>query len=251
MDKTWGLALSGGVARGIAHIGVLKALEEANIELGYVAGTSSGSLVAALYAAGVPVRDMEEIALHARWRDLVKISLPRRGLIELGHLGDVLKKITAVTRFCELNLPLGVLACNITSGEKVVLTQGELAPSLQASCAIPGIFHPVRVDGQLLVDGALVENVPAKTCREMGAQKVLAVNVSGFRPRGREPSSVLEVMVNTVQILAARKLEEETKHADIVISPEVGDLGPTDLDAAETFISRGYQAAWECIKKRD
>ncbi len=245
MDSSWGLALSGGVARGIAHIGVLKALEEANIEIGYITGTSAGALVAALYAVGVPVSKLEEIASRARWRDLVKLSLPRRGLIELGHLKDLLSKITDVTDLSQARIPVTVVTCNITNGEKVVLREGPLAACLQASSAIPGIFHPVRIEDQLLVDGALVENTPAKTCRDLGAQRVVAVDVSGFRPSGKEPSSLLEVMINTVQIVASWKNEEETGHADIVLRPQVSDIGPTDLDGAEILIERGYQCARE------
>ena len=249
MDTSWGLALSGGVARGIAHIGVLKALKEAGIEFGYVCGTSSGSLVATLYAAGVSVEDMEDIALQTHWRDLIKITVSRRGLIELGHLQELLAKLTNITDFSQVKIPLAIVACNITNGKKVVLRQGPLAAALQASCAIPAIFRPVRIEDQLLVDGALVENTPAKTCRELGAKHVMAVDVSGFWPSGKEPSSVVDVMVNTVQILAAQKNEEETKHADIVLRPDVRDLGPMDLDAAETFIARGYQCASDYLRK--
>jgi len=243
MDERWGLALSGGVARGIAHIGVLKALREHGMRPGYVAGTSSGSLVAALYAAGVPIERMEALAQEARWRDLVKLTLPRQGLIKLGQIEKVLSKIMDIKDFSGLQLPLGVVACNIANGEKVVLRKGHLAQALQASCAIPGIFRPVRIADQLLVDGGLVENIPVKTCREMGAQHVLAVDVNGFRPLNKEPSSLLEVMIHTVQILASRKAEEEAADADIVLRPDVSELSPTDLEAAEIFMARGYKCA--------
>ena len=139
-----GLALSGGAARGIAHIGVLKYLEERNVNLCCIAGTSAGSIVGSLYCSGKSVYELQEVAESMSWKDLVKISWPRRGIIESERLLKVIKQYLGDAKFEDLDLPLLINAVDIISGKEIIMKQGALAEAVTASCSIPGIFTPVK-----------------------------------------------------------------------------------------------------------
>jgi len=179
--RTVGLALSGGGARGLAHIGVLKVLEREGIPIDYLAGTSMGGVIAAGCAAGLSPEFMEQEALRMtslrRLLALADPSLPRRGLFEgqkvheyfIGHLGD--------RTFDDLRVPLTLVAVDLNTGREVFLSQGQVADAVRATVALPGIFRPVERDGQLLVDGGLLDNLPADAARHIGADVVIAVDV--------------------------------------------------------------------------
>ncbi|HOL18457.1 MAG TPA: patatin-like phospholipase family protein, partial [Bacillota bacterium] len=173
-----GLALSGGVARGIAHIGVLKYLEEQHIKLSCLAGTSAGSIIAGLYCAGIPLDDIEKIALSFSWKDLFKLTLPRYGLVDSTLLEKLIKSYIGDINFSELKIPLLINAVDLLKGEEVILDSGLVAVAIRASCAIPGIFTPVKTNGRLLVDGGVLDNVPARLLKEKGMDMVVAVDVN-------------------------------------------------------------------------
>ena len=173
-----GIALGSGAARGLAHIGVLKVLEEKNIPVGALAGTSIGALIGALYAAGVPVTQMEQVALEIDWRSMTKLLDP---VIPLSGLTDGRKLITfiggllPVRTFEELNYPLAVTATDINTGEAVVIKQGDLLEALRASLAFPGIFSPAVFGQRVLVDGGLCKPLPTDVVRDMGTDKVIGI----------------------------------------------------------------------------
>lgn len=148
-----GLALSGGAARGLAHIGVIKAIENEGIPISFVAGTSVGSLIGALFAAGVGWQEMAELARKLKWRDLVSVSLSGLGLARTDKLQKIIDRLLGGKRFEDLAIPFAAVAVDIASGEKVILKTGSVAEAVQASCSIPGIFEPVPLNGHLLVDG--------------------------------------------------------------------------------------------------
>ncbi len=173
-----GLALGSGAARGLAHIGLLKVLEAEGIRPFAVAGTSIGALIGALYAAGVPAADMEDVALRVDWRQLgrlVRPTVPTSGLIDSERLERFLAELLPVRAFSELRMPLAMAATDIESGEAVILRQGELLPALRAAIAFPGIFPPVRIGQRFLVDGGLCHPVPVSAVRELGADRVLGL----------------------------------------------------------------------------
>src|ERR1700694_691919 len=178
------LALGGGFARGIAHIGVLKVLEEENIPIHFVAGTSVGALIGAAYCSGRSVEELEEIASHVRFKHFARWTLSRYGFASNQRMIGFLNSILKVKTFEELRIPLAVAATDFSTGEGVVFQSGPLVDPVRASCAYPGMFLPVKVRGRLLIDGMLAHAVPTVPLREMGAQRVLAVHLKGTWTNG-------------------------------------------------------------------
>src|SRR5688500_7233928 len=174
-----GLALSGGAARGIAHVGVLKAFAEFQIPIDYIAGTSAGSLVGAAYASGMPIADIEEMGRTLRWRDLGRMTMSRLGVQTNDRLENFLRDRLPVTRFEDLAVPLAVVATDLQTGTAVVMKdEGDIPFAIRASCAIPGWYVPVTdSEGRQLVDGGLVAGLPSSVARGMGAELVIAVDV--------------------------------------------------------------------------
>src|SRR5579864_7950477 len=175
-----GLALGGGFARGIVHVGVLKVLEEENIPVRFVAGTSVGALIGAAYCSGITPAELEQVAARVRFRDLARWTLSRLGFATNLRMLTFLNKLLKVKTFEELRIPLAVTATDFTSGEGVVFRSGPLADPVRASCAYPGVFLPVTVNGRLLVDGMLAHSLPSQPVREMGADRVIEPDVTGY-----------------------------------------------------------------------
>ena len=178
-----GLALSGGGARGLAHIGVLKVLEREGIRVDFLAGTSMGGLIAAGYAAGFDTAYLEQVALRmSRWRKLLPLvdrSLPGLGLVKSHRVRQYLASQFGEMTFDQLRIPLALVAVDLLSGEEVVLQSGMVAEAVRATVSLPGVFAPFPLDGRLLVDGGVLNNLPVDVVREMGAEVVIAANVSG------------------------------------------------------------------------
>lgn len=183
-EKRLGLALSGGGARGMAHVGVLQVLDEAGIPIACIAGTSAGSLAGAVYAGGYRGARLAELALAVRWRDIARPSRSRAGLISFGPLESYLDYLLGDPTFADLEIPYAAVAGDLDTGQAVVLHEGRLAPAVRASCSVPGLVTPVDLDGRRLVDGAIANNLPISVVRELGADVVVAVNL---HPRLPEP----------------------------------------------------------------
>jgi len=241
--KKVGLALGGGVAKGLAHIGVIRALIELGVPIDCVAGTSSGSIVGALAAAAVPPDRMEAIAKTTRWRDLVKPVVPRLGLLDGTRLEQLLTRIVGDRRIEDLALPFACVATDIVTGEEVVLRSGPLAPAVRASCSMPGFFTPVEIDGRLLVDGGVVDNVPVQPARSLGADFVIAVDLSGPLDAATFNRNLLGILLRSYDILLHEKRSIEVKGATVLIRPRVEKLGPVNLEAADAYIKAGWEAA--------
>lgn len=176
--KKLGLALGSGAARGLAHIGVLKALEEEGIEIDVIAGTSIGAFIGALYAAGVPVAQMEEVALNVDWRRLARLidpTFPSAGLIDGKKVSLFMSELLPVRTFEELRIPLAVIATDLETGEALIVKKGQLLIALQAAIAFPGIFPPIRFGDRFLVDGGLCNPVPIDVTIDLGADVVIGV----------------------------------------------------------------------------
>lgn len=241
--RTVGLALGGGVARGIAHIGVLQALAEAGVPIDYIAGTSAGSLVGALYAAGLDPWLMERAAEHLQWRGLVRLKLRRDGLLDaeglerfvLGNVGDL--------KFNQLRLPFAAVACDLQTAEAVVLREGRVAPAVRASCAFPGVFLPVRMGQRLLVDGGLVNNVPVSVCREMGADYVIAVDLNRPSANAPPPRNLVHIMLYSLAVLQRPQIQQCLADADAVIQPDLGGFSIIELERVREMVAAGRRAA--------
>ncbi len=191
-NRSVGLVLGGGGVRGLAHIGVLKALEAAHIPVSYMAGSSMGGLIAALYASGIPVAEIERVALHLshprQMMGLVDLKPPRRGLIEGSRLRAFLCGLLGKdTTFSDLRLPLALTAVDLNSGDLIVLDEGPLVEAVMATCSVPGLLTPVVKDGRCLVDGGILNNLPVDVARAMGAKLVIAVELS---PDFHNPSEI-------------------------------------------------------------
>lgn len=241
-----GLGLGGGAVRGAAHIGVLSALEEAGLAPAVVTGTSAGAVVGALYAAGLKPADITALTRKLRWSRLVLPSMNRRALLDTARLGRFLDQTLGGGRtFADLDLPFAAVACDITTGARVVMSEGSVADAVLASAAIPGVFPPVARDGHLLVDGGLVDLVPAGLARAMGADVVVAVDVSGPLPR-RAPTSMLQILVAATH-LQTGVAEQLAVEADLVLSPAVDEFAIWELSRIPEFEDAGREAAEKAL----
>lgn len=240
-SKGLGLALSGGAARSIAHIGVLQVLDEAEIPIEAIAATSAGAVIGAARASGTSSARLEEVARKLSWRRIARLAFSRRGLLTMDRLETLIREIVPTDRFEDLPIPLRVTATDLSTGERVVLSSGELVSALLASCAIPGVFLPVERDGRPLVDGGVSCNIPADVCREMGADVVLAVDATAGISRLGEPYNLLQVMVQSVYSMSRHLTRHHLAQADLVVAPEMRGMGWEDLDRAAELIEHGRQ----------
>lgn len=247
-----GLALGSGAARGLAHIGVIRALEENGISIDVISGTSIGAVVGGLYAAGLTVKEISEFALEfgkkrvAYWID--PSFFRGGGLIKGDKIEQALKELTGPIDFKGLKIPFYAVASDLVTFDAVVLAEGQLSRAVRASFAIPGIFSPVRYDGHWLIDGALVAPVPTRVLRENGCDLIIAVNVS-TAPEKEESISpqdipgILDVLMQTIYMAQQKIAEPCMRLADINIVPAVGEYGWTDFSRAADLIEAGYEAA--------
>jgi NTE family protein len=240
-----GLALGGGAVRGAAHIGVLDVLDRAGLRPAIITGTSAGALVGALYASGMSPAEIAKVAQTLRWARLVRPGRTRKALFETSKLGSFLETALGGVEFEDLPIPFAAIACDLTTGREVVLRSGPVASAILASAAIPGVFSPVERDGHLLVDGGLVTMVPAALTRRMGADIVIAVDVSGPLPR-RPPTTVLHILVavSTLQPGGRDAIEED---ADLVLKPEVDAYAFWELARIPEFEEAGRDAGEKAL----
>ncbi|MGX6607186.1 patatin-like phospholipase family protein [Micromonosporaceae bacterium Da 78-11] len=240
-----GIALGGGAVRGAAHIGVLDVLDRAGPAPAVVTGTSAGALVGALYAAGRSAAEITTLAGTMHWARLVRPGITRRALFETARLGNFLHDALDGSDFAALKLPFAAVACELTTGQRVVMRDGPVSTAVLASSAIPGVFPPVERDGLLLVDGGLADMVPAELARALGADIVVAVDVSGPPPR-RRPSTMLQIMV-AASTLQAGVTERLARDADLVLTPDVDAYAFWELSRISEFRQAGRAAAEQAL----
>jgi len=247
---TVGIALSGGAARGIAHVGVLRALTENKIPIDYVAGTSAGSLVGGAFATGMPLDQIEDLGRKMRWRDIGRMTVSRMGVQSNDRLEQYLRDRLPITRFEDLPLPFAAVATELKSGAAMILRdQGDLPFAIRASCAIPGWYVPVIDEqGRQLVDGGLVAVIPASIARSLGADIVIAVDVNaeGAKFMG-STSSVIGVMLQSMMVVQKTASHYQLSLSDYVIKPQVGHIRWDEMGRGEELIAAGYQAGVESI----
>jgi len=246
-----GLALGGGAARGIAHIGVLKYLEDRGVVPCCVAGTSAGSIVGSLYCSGKTPDELIKIAKSISWKDLVKITIPKKGLINSSLILDIVSEYLGEIDFKDLKIPLKVNAVDLLSGDEIVITEGSVAESVQASCAIPGIFTPVKKDKYFFVDGGLLDNVPVTTMLDEDLDYIIAVDVGSQKPFEKEPSSIFEILMQSFDIVRRHRDIPAHKHADVMIAPDLGDISLWDVTKTDILVNKGYKEAEEKLSGVD
>ena len=238
-----GVALGGGVARGIAHIGVLRELEKNRIPIDLIAGTSVGSLIAGAYAAGLSTDQLEHLAHTISWADLGRMTVSRLGFYNNARTEEYIRATFPVDTFEKLRLPLGVVATDLQAGKMVVFTEGDLALAIRASCAIPCYYTPVMVNGRLMVDGGLVGHLPAAVVRGMGADIVIASDVNSQSLPIAPPTNIFTVMSQALSIMGRSSVSYLYQDADVVVSPKVAHVKPDDLSKASEMIEAGQEAA--------
>src|SRR5215204_380956 len=245
-----GLALSGGAARGLAHIGVLRALEENQIPIDFVAGSSAGAIVGGAYAAGMSVDEIEAMARRLRWRHVGRMTISRLGFQTNKRLETFVRDRLPKKRFEELSIPFAVLATDLITGDAVVMKdKGDVAFAIRASCTIPGLYVPVSDDqGRHLVDGGLVAVIPSTIARGLGADIVIAVDVNsaGATFFGASLRSIFGVLLQSMLLIQKSVSHHQLSSSDFVISPQVGHIRWDQLRRCEQLIAAGYEAGAQC-----
>lgn len=238
-----GLAFGGGFARAVAHIGVLKVLEEEKIPIDLVAGTSAGAILGAAYCAGLSTRELEAMAVASRFRDFARMTLSRYGLYASDRMANFCERVLKIKSFEDLKIPLAVTATDVRTGDPVVFTRGPLVNPMRASCAYPGMFPPVEVDGRSLIDGMLAYSVPTTPLREMGADFVIGVYLSADRSGHPAPRHLLEVIGQCLSIAEDKMRHLWKKDADLVVEPDISGFSFDCFDRAKELIANGEKAA--------
>lgn len=243
-----GLALGGGAAKGIAHIGVLRALEEDGVKIHCVAGTSVGALVAAYYAFGKPLDQIMSIGSALNLSKIINFTMQKRGLFSTDAIRDMIHRDLGEQRIEDAKIPLAICTTDIESGEQVIFTKGDLADAVCASMAVPGLFVPVEINGRTLVDGGLVENVPVSPLEKMGAGITLAVNLS-HSERYPSPKNTFDVINSAIDIGMDIRTKEQLKKADVVIELDLRHFSRTNnAGKTEELCLEGYRPAKEKIR---
>src|SRR5687767_7233819 len=222
-----GLAFSGGAARGIAHVGVVRALIENKIPIDCVGGTSAGSIVGGAFAAGMPIEEIAEFGRGLRWRDVGRMTMSRLGVQSNERLEQYLRERLPVTRFEDLSIPFATVATDLKTGTPVVMRdKGDVPFAIRASCAIPGWYVPVPdEEGRQLVDGGLVAVIPASITRELGADLVIAVDVNAAGATFLGPtSSIIGVVLQAMLVVQKTASRYQLASSDLVITPQVGHI---------------------------
>ena len=237
-----GLAFGGGFARGIAHVGVLRVLEQNKVPIAVVGGVSSGAIVAAAVASGASADEIEQVALSMKFRDIARWTLNLMGLAGSDRMITFLTRLLKANRFEDLPIPLAIVATDLNTGRPVTFhSKGDVVMPIRASCAYPGLFLPIRYQGRLLVDGFVGMEVPAEPLLQMGAQRVISVAIPNQEGAG-DYGNMLSVVSRCFQIMSARN-QNWRRYSNVVIAPPVADMSWDSFESAKKLIHFGEQAA--------
>ena len=244
------LALGGGGAKGFAHIGVIKVLESHGIKPKIVTGTSAGSFVGSIYASGKTPFQLQQIAFSLKESDIRDLTLNRQGVILGQKLQDYVSRQIANKPIEQFPIRFAAVATRLDNGKRADFIKGNAGQAVRASCSIPNVFVPATIGGTKYVDGGLVSPIPVQTAKDMGADIVIAVDISA-RPVGDKPLSMFGLLDQTINIMGQQSINSELNKANIVIQPQVGHLGTLDLKASNEAILQGEKSAQLKIKSID
>lgn len=233
-----GLALGSGGARGFAHIGVLKVLEKENIPIDYIAGSSMGALIGAVYASGQSAIDMEKFATMFKRKYYVDFTVPKMGFVAGKKVKDLVQILTKGKKLEELDPPVHVVATDLLRGEKVIFKEGSIAQAVRASISIPGIFVPEKVDGRLLVDGGVIDRVPVSVVKQMGADVTIAVDVSFFNSNP-EIQTIFDVILQSLDIIEKEMGRYRQIDTDVMIRPMIKSTSSVAFTNIDELIRLG------------
>ncbi|HEX7065761.1 MAG TPA: patatin-like phospholipase family protein [Bacillales bacterium] len=235
-----GLALGSGGAKGFAHVGVIKVLEEADISIDFIVGSSMGALAAALYGAGHSVESMHKMATTFKRKYYLDFIVPKMGFIAGEKVRELLGVITFGKTIEELSPPTAIVATDLIAGERVVFTKGSAAEAVRASISIPGILVPAKVDGKLLVDGGVIDRVPVSIAKDMGADIVIAVDVSSGKGTS-EIHSIFDVIMQSIDIMQEEMVRLHESTADVMIKPPLAPFNSRTFTDVEKMIKMGEE----------
>lgn len=242
-----GIAFGGGSVHGVAHVGVLKALAEKGLAFDFIAGTSAGAIIGVLAAAKLPPTEIERIARRIEWPGLTSLSWSGKGLMQNADLRLLIDTALSNRRIEQLPIPFGAVTTDVATGERIIVRKGPAGAAIGASCSIPVLFEPVRIDGRDLVDGGLTEPVPVIAVREMGATFVIGVDIA-FRPNEEKVSGLSGFALQTMQIIANALINEQIRHADVVIRMNLHSLIGKH-NSHDKLIAAGYAATMQAWPK--
>lgn len=243
---TIGLALGGGTTLGMAHVGVLMAFAEKDIPIDYISGTSAGALVAGCFAFGMPLPQLIEITRNLNWKKLSKFGYSKLGINSNKPMGEFITDTLGDVQIENAKIPLAIVATNIETHEMVILRSGSLREAIRASTCLPGFFTPVEIDGALLVDGGLTENVPLTALEEMGAAIKIGINLSAH-PTVLRPRNMIDIMSSSLTILGRHRDSDLATRADILIEPDLHKFDSSKFKDIEQIIEEGYKATMQRI----
>ena len=243
-----GLALGGGAARGFAHVGVIQVLEEAGIPISQVVGTSAGSLVAAIYASGKTGQQLQQAAETMEEAAIADWTLQvfSRGALRGEALARYVSNQVGARLIEDMKLPLGIVATDLHSGQAILFRRGDAATAVRASSAVPAVFQPVRINGRDYVDGGLVSPVPVRFARQMGAELVIAVDISAA-PEGNPANDTLQILLQTFSIMGKSINSFELKDAEVVVRPALNGVSSADFTARRKSIEAGRAAMQQAL----
>jgi NTE family protein len=239
--QTIGLALGSGGAKGFAHIGVFKALEEHQVKIDVVAGSSMGSMVGAFYAMGMRPTMMEGLATSLKWRHWVDLTVPKMGMVVGDKVRDMVALLTRNADIQETNVPLAIVATDLKSQRSVCFRSGRIADAVRASISIPGIFIPYVWQEGMYVDGGVLDPIPVRAAYALGANVVIAVDVSSNAPVS-PPESMADVIWQSLDVMQAFAFSTRNSEADFTVTPDLREVGTSSFHKARQAIAAGYQA---------
>ncbi len=244
-----GIALSGGTAKTIAHIGVLEAVEDAGIPIACITGTSGGAIIGALYAAGFSIPELKALARGVKWKNLARLSFPRLGLLSNDTINRFLSDLLGERTFDQLKIPMAVVATNLLTGDRAIISEGKVALAAQVSSTIPNLFAPVCIGEEMYVDGGIVEFLPVGALKDTFAPDVLIgvnLGMSGRLPR---PRNLIHVAMLLGTVVARQSYGRAEALADVIIRPDTALFHPFDLEASQGLIDVGYGGALEQLPR--
>jgi len=242
------VVLGGGAAKGFAHVGVLKVLEANRVPVHMVVGTSVGSLVGSLYAYGYSSYDLQKVAMGLEKGDLADLTVPDNGFVKGEKLEAYVNRMVRDTTMEHLRTPFYAVATDIGSGQETVFGKGNTGSAVRASCAIPGVFRPVRIGDRTYVDGGLVSPVAVDAARRMGANVVIAVDITGDVD-GSVPEGTLDTIFHSINVMYSKIAADQLSRADVVIRPKVGYIASGDFTKRHEAILEGEKAAQEALPR--
>jgi len=249
--KKIGLALSGGGARGFSHVGVMRVLVENDIPIDMIAGTSAGSIVGGAFASGMSIDEIEAMASRVGWGNIVRPSMSPRGLFSSAPMGEFIEREFHATAFEDLKIPFAAVACDLEADKKIVFRErGDLSFAIRASCALPGVFAPLRDDqDRFLVDGGMVSPMPVEVVRQMGADVVIGVDLIASGATFSPPRTAFGMMLQSAMMLLRVVSRSQHNDADVIIIPQIAHLRPDQINKRSEFIELGQSAAMEKLGK--